>query len=72
MNYKQEYVDSIMHKIPNSVKLKPWVRHEEKWSKRDTLEFNSVYGDEDCSKSCNECGAYTDYEYCQLCRSAME
>ena len=40
----------------------------DRWSERDSLEFTSVYGDEDC----NECGVSTDNEYCQLCEPAME
>ena len=40
----------------------------EQWSDRDSIEFNSLHGDE----TCNECGTSTDSEYCQFCAPHME
>ena len=54
-----------LNKLLNNLGISAMKEH---WPERDSIEFISVYGDE----TCNECGADTDSEYCQLCTSHMD
>ena len=55
-----------MRKIINKLFEENTVKEE--WGPRDSLVFDSIYGDE----TCNECGAEASGEYCKHCTPHME